>query len=433
MNYQEATEYLLNRLPMFQKVGGAAFKAGLERITELCKVLGNPQHQYKTIHIAGTNGKGSCSHFLASILQESGYKTGLTTSPHLQSFTERIRINGQEIEKESFVHFIEKYKQVIEEVEASFFEATIAMAFWYFAEKQVEVAVIETGLGGRLDATNIIRPEVCLITNIGFDHQQFLGNTLPLIASEKAGIIKKEIPVVISEHNSETKQVFLEKASQENAPIYFASEDYEVGQATATPHGLQVTINKKRKNGQGYARQYVSGLLGRYQLKNILGVLSVVDILREKQWIIGEQSLQKGLANVVKNTNLKGRWQILQQKPLVVADTAHNSHGIKEVVEQLKSTPHQQLHLVLGFMKDKEIDNILPLYPQEAIFYFCKPNLPRAMETAVLEEKAKMLNLQYYIVPEVNEALAYALQKAQNEDIVLVGGSTFVVAEIKNL
>jgi dihydrofolate synthase/folylpolyglutamate synthase len=433
MNYQEATEYLLNRLPMFQKVGGVAFKAGLERITELCKVLGNPQHQYKTIHIAGTNGKGSCSHFLASILQESGYKTGLTTSPHLQSFTERIRINGQEIEKESFVHFIEKYKQVIEEVEASFFEATIAMAFWYFAEKQVEVAVIETGLGGRLDATNIIRPEVCLITNIGFDHQQFLGNTLPLIASEKAGIIKKEIPVVISEHNSETKQVFLEKASQENAPIYFASEDYEVEQATATPHGLQVTINKKRKNGQGYTRQYVSGLLGRYQLKNILGVLSVVDILREKQWIIGEQSLQKGLANVVKNTNLKGRWQILQQKPLVVADTAHNSHGIKEVVEQLKSTPHQQLHLVLGFMKDKEIDNILPLYPQEAIFYFCKPNLPRAMETAVLEEKAKMLNLQYYIVPEVNEALAYALQKAQNEDIVLVGGSTFVVAEIKNL
>jgi dihydrofolate synthase/folylpolyglutamate synthase len=225
----------------------------------------------------------------------------------------------------------------------------------------------------------------------------------------------------------------LEKASQENAPIYFASEDYEVEQATATPHGLQVTINKKRKNGQGYTRQYVSGLLGRYQLKNILGVLSVVDILREKQWIIGEQSLQKGLANVVKNTNLKGRWQILQQKPLVVADTAHNSHGIKEVVEQLKSTPHQQLHLVLGFMKDKEIDNILPLYPQEAIFYFCKPNLPRAMETAVLEEKAKMLNLQYYIVPEVNEALAYALQKAQNEDIVLVGGSTFVVAEIKNL
>jgi dihydrofolate synthase/folylpolyglutamate synthase len=433
MNYQEATEYLLNRLPMFQKVGGAAFKAGLERITELCKVLGNPQHQYKTIHIAGTNGKGSCSHFLASILQESGYKTGLTTSPHLQSFTERIRINGQEIEKESFVHFIEKYKQVIEEVEASFFEATIAMAFWYFAEKQVEVAVIETGLGGRLDATNIIRPEVCLITNIGFDHQQFLGNTLPLIASEKAGIIKKEIPVVISEHNSETKQVFLEKASQENAPIYFASEDYEVEQATATPHGLQVTINKKRKNGQGYTRQYVSGLLGRYQLKNILGVLSVVDILREKQWVIGEQSLQKGLANVVKNTNLKGRWQILQQKPLVVADTAHNSHGIKEVVEQLKSTPHQQLHLVLGFMKDKEIDNILPLYPQEAIFYFCKPNLPRAMETAVLEEKAKILNLQYYIVPEVNEALAYALQKAQNEDIVLVGGSTFVVAEIKNL
>jgi dihydrofolate synthase/folylpolyglutamate synthase len=433
MNYQEATEYLLNRLPMFQKVGGAAFKAGLERITELCKVLGNPQHQYKTIHIAGTNGKGSCSHFLASILQESGYKTGLTTSPHLQSFTERIRINGQEIEKESFVHFIEKYKQVIEEVEASFFEATIAMAFWYFAEKQVDVAVIETGLGGRLDATNIISPEVCLITNIGFDHQQFLGNTLPLIASEKAGIIKKEIPVVISEHNSETKQVFLEKASQENAPIYFASEDYEVEQATATPHGLQVTINKKRKNGRGYTRQYVSGLLGRYQLKNILGVLSVVDILREKQWIIGEQPLQKGLANVVKNTNLKGRWQILQQKPLVVADTAHNSHGIKEVVEQLKSTPHQQLHLVLGFMKDKEIDNILPLYPQEAIFYFCKPNLPRAMETAVLEEKAKMLNLQYYIVPEVNEALAYALQKAQNEDIVLVGGSTFVVAEIKNL
>jgi len=430
MNYQEATNYLLERLPMFQNVGGAAFKAGLERIVWLCQELGNPQNHFKSIHIAGTNGKGSSSHFLASILQESSYRVGLTTSPHLKSFTERIRVNGQEIEEQAFVWFIEKYKKIIEDSEASFFEVMIAMSFWYFAEKQVDITVIETGLGGRLDATNIILPEVSLITNIGFDHQSFLGDTLAQIAQEKAGIIKKQTPVVISERHLETEQVFLSKADQENAPIYFAEDSYKILKNNLLLDLLKIDLEVR---GTLQKIQLESGLLGNYQLKNILGVLKTVDVLREKDWNIPFEALQQGLKNVVKNTSLKGRWQILQQTPLVVADTAHNSHGIEQIIRQIEQTPYKQLHLVLGFMKDKEVDKILALYPSDAIFYFCKPDLPRAMDTQTIGEKANLLNLKYYIFETTNQALEYALQNAQNEDMVLVGGSTFVVSEIKTL
>ncbi|KOY86835.1 hypothetical protein AD998_12395 [bacterium 336/3] len=430
MNYQEATNYLMQRLPMFQNVGGAAFKAGLERITWLCEALGNPQNQFKSIHIAGTNGKGSSSHFLASILQESGYKTGLTTSPHLKSFTERIRVNGIEIEEKAFAHFVTHNQKLIEDSEASFFEVGIAMAFWYFSEKQVDIGVIETGLGGRLDATNIIKPIVSLITNIGFDHQSFLGDTLPKIAQEKAGIIKNETPVVISEHHSETKQVFLDKASQENAPIYFAEDFYRTLNHSIEQNILNITIQNIENQEN---KMIKSGLLGNYQLKNVLGILKTVDVLNEKRILISEENLQNGLKNVIKNTNLKGRWQILQQHPLVIADTAHNTNGIEEVVEQILQTPHQQLHFVLGFMKDKDVDKILSLYPPEAYFYFCKPNLPRAMDLSVLEAKAEKLKIKYTIIEDVNKALEHALGQSDENDLILIGGSTFVVAEIKNL
>jgi dihydrofolate synthase/folylpolyglutamate synthase len=430
MNYQEASNYLMQRLPMFQNVGGAAFKAGLERITWLCEALGNPQNQFKSIHIAGTNGKGSSSHFLASILQESGYKTGLTTSPHLKSFTERIRVNGVEIEETAFAHFVAHHQKLIEDSEASFFEVGIAMAFWYFAEKQIDIGVIETGLGGRLDATNIIKPIVSLITNIGFDHQSFLGNTLPEIAQEKAGIIKNNTPVIISEHHSETKQVFLNKAQQEKAPTYFAEDFYKILNSKISLDTLNMNV-QNLSNFEEISIQ--SGLLGNYQLKNVLGVLKTVEILRETGVQVSEENLKNGLKNVVKNTNLKGRWQILQENPKVIADTAHNFNGIEQVLEQIRQTPHKQLHFVLGFMKDKDVNKILPLYPTEAQFYFCKPKLPRAMELTVLQEKAEQMGIKYISTEDVNMALEIAISRANDKDLILVGGSTFVVAEIKNL
>lgn len=427
MTFQEATNFLLQKLPVFQNIGGKAYKSGLERIQSLCEVLGNPHKKFKSIHIAGTNGKGSTSHFLASILQEAGYKVGLTTSPHLKSFTERIKINGNEIEKEILADFVGKYQTLIEETQASFFEAMIALAFWYFAEKQVDIAVVETGMGGRLDATNILLPEISIITTIGYDHQQWLGDTLPKIASEKAGIIKPHTPVIISEKQTETQAVFLQKAQQENAPIYFAQDTFSLLESHLSMPYLHLNY-QNTQNNELIALQ--SALLGNYQKKNLIGVLKAVEILQEKGYSISWQAVQAGVKNVLKNTDLRGRWQILQEKPLIIADIAHNEQGVSEIVEQISQTPHRNLHLVLGFVSDKDVTKLLSLFPKNAFFYFCEPAIPRAMPVEQITEIAQNLGLHFQAIPKVSQAYQVACQQAQTDDLIFVGGSTFVVAEI---
>lgn len=431
MNYQQAQQYLLQRLPMFQQVGGAAFKAGLERITALCQALGNPQKQFDSIHIAGTNGKGSSSHYLASALQAAGYRTGLATSPHLKSFTERIKIDGNEISQEDLAYFLTQNKKLIEDTEVSFFEVMIAMTFWYFAKKKVDIAIIETGLGGRLDATNIIEPLACLITNIGYDHQQFLGDTLEKIAGEKAGIIKPKTPVIISEKQPETENVFLQKAQEQNAPIYFASDYWQIAKAKPNEEYMELEIYHKT-SGKTLTMQ--SALQGTYQEKNILGVLQTLQVLNEKSLLKSSQlAWQAGCRDVIKNTGLKGRWQVLQKSPTIIADTAHNINGIREVVKQIQTLPFQKLHLILGFMKDKDVEKILNLYPKDAFFYFCQAQLERAMPLENLVSMAKKLNLSFELIQDTNEALSKAKSVASPQDLIFVGGSSFVVAEIKNL
>lgn len=431
MNYQQAEQYLLQKLPMFQQVGEVAFKAGLERISMLCRALGNPQTQFKSIHIAGTNGKGSSSHYLAAILQAMGYRTGLTTSPHLKSFTERIKVNGQEIGQEDLANFVAQNQSLIEKSRASFFEVMIAMAFWYFAKKKVTIAIVETGLGGRLDATNIIQPLACLITNIGYDHQQFLGKTLAKIATEKAGIIKPQTPVIIGEKQPETEPVFIQRAKAQNAPIYFAQDYWQVLEAQRDQDFLNLCIQHK-PSGETLTLQ--SALQGSYQEKNILGVLQTLQVLNERKLFFSTSTAwQTGCREVVKSTGLKGRWQVLQRSPLIIADTAHNLSGIVEVVKHIKTISYQKLHLVLGFMKDKDIEKILPIYPQDANFYFCKPALERAMSLEKIAAIATKLKLSFELIQDTNEALAKAKAMALPEDLIIVGGSTFVVAEIKEL
>jgi dihydrofolate synthase/folylpolyglutamate synthase len=431
MNYYEAENYLLQKLPMFQKVGNIAYKAGLERIQLLCEALGNPQNKFKSIHIAGTNGKGSCSHYLASVLQAQGYKTGLTTSPHLKFFTERIKINGNEIDKQDLAQFVKHHQKLIEEIEASFFEVIIALAFWYFAKENVDIAVVETGLGGRLDASNILQPLVCLITNIGYDHQQLLGNTLEKIAEEKAGIIKYQIPVIIGEKHPETEQAFLKKAQEQNAPIYFAQDYWQVLEVKPEKEFLQLKIQHKITNEN---LLFQSALQGSYQAKNILGVLQTLQVLNERNLLkTTPQAWQEGCKNVIKNTGLKGRWQVLQKSPLIVADTAHNVEGITEVVRQIQSIAFRKLHLVLGFMNDKDVEKILQIYPKEALFYFCQPNLERAMPLERLATIAESLKLHFHLIENTNQALTFAKTIALPEDLIFVGGSTFVVGEIEGL
>lgn len=427
MSLQEAESFLLERLPVFQKIGSKAYKGGLERIQLLCQALGNPEKKFKSIHIAGTNGKGSTSHFLASILQEAGYRVGLTTSPHLKSFTERIKVNGKEIEAEVLSSFISRYQHLIQKAEASFFEAMIAMAFWYFAEKQVDIAVVETGMGGRLDATNVLIPEVSVITTISYDHQQWLGNTLVEIASEKAGIIKPYVPVVISEKQTETQEVFLQKAQKENAPLHFAQESFLLLESQLSPPFLQLTYRHQTKQETIHLQ---SGLMGNYQKKNIVGVLKTIEILQEKGYCISQKAIKEGIKKVVENTGLKGRWQILHTAPLTIADIAHNEQGTQEVVQQILQTPHQNLHLVLGFVNDKDIKKILSLFPPKAFFYFCQPAIPRAMPTEKIVEVAKDLSLYFKVIPNTKSAYTYAQQQAQPHDLVFIGGSTFVVAEL---
>jgi len=402
LNYEETVEWLYSKLPMFQRTGSSAYKKDLGNIRALMEHLGNPHRDFKTIHVAGTNGKGSCSHMLASILQESGYKTGLTTSPHLKDFRERVRVNG-EICPESFViKFVKENANFIEELKASFFEVSVAMAFAYFSKEKLDIAVIETGLGGRLDSTNIIHPDLSLITNIGLDHTEILGKTLAEIAKEKAGIIKPNSPVVIGEAEDDLKQIFIEKAKETQSEIYFA-QNFEFP-------------------------EYESDLKGTYQVKNKRSVLTGIQVLKEKGFQINEKAIKNGLKNTISNTGLRGRWEVLQENPLVVADTAHNPHGLSEVKKQIEQTPYEKLHLVLGFVNDKDVISILEYFSVNAQYYFSEPDVPRKLKIEDLKMIVpENLNANYY--PTVKGALQDALKKAQSKDFIYVGGSTFVVAE----
>jgi len=399
---------MFKALPMYQRVGQSAFKKDLTNTLKLCNALGNPQQKFKSIHVAGTNGKGSTSHMLASVLQSAGYKTGLYTSPHLKSFTERIRLNGKEAEQDFVINFIKKHKTLIEEIKPSFFEITVVMAFEYFAQKKVEVAVIEVGLGGRLDSTNVIRPELSIITNIGFDHMELLGDTLAKIAMEKAGIIKENVPVVITEKQADTVPVFTQIANNRNAPITFAEEV----QFDAIP---------------------LSDLKGNYQAKNVRGVLTALDILRTAGWKISDEAIHLGLQNVQANTGLKGRWQQIGSHPLTICDTGHNKEAFEYIVRQIQRELFDQLYMVLGFVKEKDLKPILNMLPEDAVLIFCEPQIPRALLLEELRERTQYMKQTRYYIQDVNRAIAKARSLASEGDMIYIGGSTFVVAEIEEL
>lgn len=425
-DYDQAVQYLYDNLPMFQRIGAGAFKKDLTNTILLCEALGNPQLKFKSIHVAGTNGKGSTSHMIASVLQEAGYKTGLYTSPHLKSFTERIRIGGKEIDQDFVVEFVNRIQPEIESIKPSFFEITVAMAFDYFARQQVDVAVIEVGLGGRLDSTNVITPVISVITNIGWDHQDILGDTLPKIASEKAGIIKAGVPVVISERQPEIEEVFIAKARDMESDISFASDYFAVGRNKDGT--LQV-----KSSGKMIFEQLDLPLGGDYQRKNLPGVLCAVDKLQHLGFSISEAQLKSGLEKVISNTQLKGRWQKLGEHPLVVCDTGHNEDGIREVVSQIKKTSFRKLHMVFGTVRDKDITKVLSLLPKEASYYFCQAAIPRALDAELLASKAYEMGLQGTVIQDVNEAKRQAVKEASPDDMIFIGGSTFVVAELDEL
>lgn len=402
MTYTQTLDWMFAQLPIYQNKGKSAFNGKLDNIKLFSKALGFPEQYFKSIHVAGTNGKGSSSHMLASVLQEAGYKVGLYTSPHLKDFRERIRINGSKIPENAVISFVKDNMSFFKEHKLSFFEMTVAMAFKYFANEKVDIAIIEVGLGGRLDSTNIITPEVSLITNIGLDHTDLLGDTLEKIAAEKGGIIKNNIPVVISEHQKETAPIFKEIASFNNAPILFADSIL--------------------------VKTYKTSLLGNYQQKNIKGVLATLEQLKE--FTIPNSAIEKGLLNVVENTGLMGRWQLLQEQPRVICDTAHNKEGLSLTMKQLNVQKYKSLFIVLGVVKDKNLDAILPLFPKNAKYFFCCPKIERGLNAAELKAKASSFLLQGDAYSSVKEALKNAKSLAKKEDLIYVGGSTFVVAEI---
>lgn len=401
MNYQQTLDWMFAQLPMYQREGEIAFKKDLTNISDFSKELDFPDKKFASIHVGGTNGKGSTSHMLASILQEAGYKVGLYTSPHLKSFRERIRINGCEIPERKVTSFIAKHHFFLEQQKLSFFEMTVGMAFDYFASEKVDIAIVEVGLGGRLDSTNIITPVLSVITNIGLDHTQFLGETLPEIAVEKAGIIKKNISVIIGERQYDIEKVFIDRAMEEKAPIFFASDK---------------------------ETSYKTDLLGDYQKKNVKA--AVLAAQKIKGFQVSEENIKNGLLQVVKNTNLKGRWQVLQENPKVICDTAHNKEGLRIVLHQLERESYKKIHIVLGVVSDKNLGELLPLFPKEARYYFCKPNILRGLSEIDLQKKATAFNLDGKKYSSVALALESALLNANQQDIIYVGGSTFVVAEI---
>jgi dihydrofolate synthase/folylpolyglutamate synthase len=413
---------------MFSRVGAAAYKPDLTNTIKLCEALGNPQQQFNSIHVAGTNGKGSTSHMLASILQTAGYKTGLYTSPHLVDFRERIKIDGVYCSKEFVVEFTEKIKPLIATIQPSFFEITVAMAFSYFAEQKVDIAVIEVGLGGRLDSTNIITPEVSIITNIGLDHTQFLGDTIPQITSEKAGIIKKDVPCIVCEYTEETKPVF--DAAAIHTSLAYGSELFTILDIKYTYDYLGVQVlNKKTEDVQTYQLD----LNGSYQAKNVQGVLGAIGILQTKGWPISNQHIHDGLSHVKKNTGLYGRWQMIGTNPTTVVDVAHNVAGIQTLLSQIKLVNHQQLHIVFGMVKDKDIDSVLALLPTQATYYFTQAQIERAIDANELQQKAGQHGLTGNVFAHVNEAISAAQKQAQVADLIVVCGSVFLVGEIEGI
>lgn len=427
MNYKETLEWLFSQLPMYQRIGQAAYKADLTNTIELDSYFNHPHTQFKSIHVAGTNGKGSVSHMLASVLQASGYKVGLYTSPHLKDFRERIKINGVMIPESFVTEFVTHHKQKFEELKPSFFEMSVAMAFDYFEKSNIDLAVVEVGMGGRLDSTNIIQPEISVITNIGFDHTQFLGKTLREIAGEKAGIIKTGIPVVIGETHAETEPVFRKVATDKHSRIEFADQYYK------TEYSMQ-TVNFKQvfnisKNGKNLYTDLKVDLLGLYQRKNILTVLRTIDLLIEKGFNIDLQSIFSGIENAAYSTGLMGRWQVINQSPLIVCDTGHNLEGISYVVEQIKNTPYKKLHIVFGVVEDKSIDKILEILPEDATYYFTQASILRALNHEILKQKAGQYKLFGNSYPLVKLAIENAKKNAGANDLIFIGGSTFVVAD----
>lgn len=404
MNYKEILSYLFKQLPMYQREGKAAYKADLSNTHLLCDILNHPERNFKSVHIAGTNGKGSTSHMLASIMQEAGYKVGLYTSPHLKDFRERVKINGEMISEEDVISFVEQYKSKFEKINLSFFEWTVGLAFDYFSKNEVDIAIIETGLGGRLDSTNVVFPEVAVITNVGKDHTQFLGETLIEIAGEKAGIIKRETPVIIGETQDEIEHVFKQRAIDRSASICFADKEDHIKRDT--------------------------DLKGNYQQKNVHTCLVAINQLKNKGWKIPEESIKKGLLNVVKNTGLLGRWQVLQNSPLVICDTGHNETGIIEITKQFKEIDFDNLHIVIGFVNDKAIGKILQYLPKNATYYYCEAKIERALNVMELKDLATKNGLKGSVYNSVDDALKNAKNDALKTDLIFVGGSTFVVAEV---
>lgn len=429
MNYSQTINYLYTQLPVFTRVGASAYKDDLTNTIALCNLLDNPQHKFKSIHIAGTNGKGSTSHMLAAILQVAGYKTGLYTSPHLKDFRERIRINGQMISEQTVVDFVAKHKPDFERIKPSFFEMTVALAFDAFVKEQVDIAIIEVGLGGRLDSTNVISPLLSIITNIGWDHMNILGDTLPKIAAEKAGVIKPKTPIIIGEHQAEVADIFINKAKQENADIWFASEEK-----------LNVKIGNSQENLEYLAidapqfpppdRHLQLDLPGTYQLKNVRTVLTAVDELRKQSFNITNNHIITALKQVKNLTGLHGRWEVLSRNPLTICDTGHNPEGVNEVLQNIARVKYDKLHFVIGMVNDKDITKVLLMLPKNAVYYFCKPDIPRGLDAGSIKQQAESLGLNGTAYNSVKLALQAAQANATDKDLVFAGGSTFVVAEV---
>lgn len=415
---------------MFQRIGAAAYKANLDNTIAICNILENPQLKFKSIHIAGTNGKGSVSHLIASVLQEAGYKTALYTSPHLSDFRERIKINGEMIPEKYIVSFVEEYKKEFKKIKPSFFEMTFGMAMEYFSESNIDVAVIETGMGGRLDSTNVVDPLLTVITNISMDHTAFLGDTLENIAIEKAGIIKYGVPVIIGQTSKITKKIFVEKAKEKKSKITFADKRYipkNVSLCSDQEQKLKCNIFSSNKL---FLKDLCSPLSGIYQLNNYRTVIQAIDILQDLGFRITSKNIHKGFENVITNTGLKGRWQILNKSPLTICDVGHNEDGIKHVLKQIRMTPHKKLHFVIGMVNDKDHSKILSMLPKRASYYFCRPNIPRGLDENILLSEARNHNIKGASYKSVKEAYSAANKNAEKEDLIFIGGSTFVVAEV---
>jgi len=428
--YEKTLSYMYECLPMYHRIGAAAYKANLDNTLALNKLFGNPQLNFPSIHVAGTNGKGSVSHMIASVLQSKGLKTGLYTSPHLKDFRERIRVNGKMIPKSNVITFVNKHKKDFETINPSFFEITFALAMEYFSEQKIDIAVVETGMGGRLDSTNTVRSILSIITNIGLDHTQFLGDTLQKIAVEKAGIIKPGIPVIIGKTQAETKNIFIDSAKENECKIVFADQVFHTENfhfICEPPFGSSLSM---LQNGNPYMPDLLCALGGIYQQENLQTVMAACQMLNNLKYDIGEKIVRNGLKNVIKNTGLMGRWQIISEKPLTLCDTGHNADGITQVVQQLQQMKFNRLHIVYGMVNDKDISGILKLLPLDATYYFCKPNIPRGLDASLLKDQAESIGLNGKKYNSVSQALKFAQESANENDLIFIGGSTFVVAEI---